>query len=61
MEAGGLVIELTGEALIGFRRVAGRPGAFRGINPATGEQLEPAYGEAGAAEIDQACALAWAW
>ena len=58
MEDGGLAIELTGESLIGSRRVAGRPGAFRGVNPATGEQLEPAYGEAGAAEIDQACALA---
>jgi 2,5-dioxopentanoate dehydrogenase len=60
MEAGGSALALSGESLIGSRRAAGRAGAFRGINPATGERLEPAYGEAGEAEIDRACALAWA-
>src|ERR1700684_2867294 len=52
--------ELTGESLIGARRAAGQPGAFRGVNPATGENMEPAYSKASAAEVDEACALAWA-
>ncbi|HQT46106.1 MAG TPA: aldehyde dehydrogenase (NADP(+)), partial [Acidocella sp.] len=34
------------------------PTAFRGQNPASGEALEPAFGEAGPAETAHACALA---
>ncbi len=53
-------MNLTGELLIGSGRAAGRPGAFRGINPVNGETLEPPFAEAGAAEVERACALAWA-
>ncbi|MGD9633205.1 MAG: aldehyde dehydrogenase (NADP(+)) [Pirellulales bacterium] len=33
-------------------------GAFHGVNPATGERLDPAFYEATAAELDRACAAA---
>ena len=54
----GVMGALTGFSLVGAAAAAGRPGAFHGIDPATGAQLEPAFGEAGPAEIDRACALA---
>ena len=53
-------MQLTGESLIGARRAPGRPGAFRAIDPATGEHLDPPYPEALPEEIDQACESAWA-
>jgi NADP-dependent aldehyde dehydrogenase len=53
-------MNLTGELLIGSGRAAGRPGAFHAINPANGEALEPSFAEAGPAEVERACALAWA-
>ena len=53
-------MDLTGESLIGSGRAAGRPDAFQGINPANGETLEPPFAEAGPAEVERACALAWA-
>jgi NADP-dependent aldehyde dehydrogenase len=34
--------------------------ALQGINPATGEALDPPFVEAGAFEVERACALAWA-
>jgi alpha-ketoglutaric semialdehyde dehydrogenase len=49
---------LTGESLIGAARVAGQAGAFRAVDPSTGAALEPAFAEAGAAEVERACALA---
>jgi 2,5-dioxopentanoate dehydrogenase len=49
---------LTGEMLIGARRVHGTEWAIRGIDPASGRLLEPAYGGATAADLDRACALA---
>ncbi|SNS95654.1 NADP-dependent aldehyde dehydrogenase [Noviherbaspirillum humi] len=51
---------LNGEMFIGAAAVRGEHGSVRGYNPATGEDLEPAYGLASAAEVDRACALAWA-
>ena len=51
-------MKLTGESLIGSVRMAGQPGAFRGTDPSTGAALEPPFGEAGAAELERACALA---
>jgi NADP-dependent aldehyde dehydrogenase len=45
---------------IGSRAVKGTNGEIRGFDPNQGEKLEPAYGGATAAELDQACALAWA-
>lgn len=49
---------LTGELLIGAESIPGKETAFYAVNPATGEQLEPAYGGAGQADLDRACALA---
>ncbi len=51
------------QSLQGLSFVAGGRGAkfgasFHGINPATGEQLEPAFHEASVAELDRACAAA---
>jgi NADP-dependent aldehyde dehydrogenase len=33
---------------------------FQGINPATGEAIDPPFAEAGPPELERACALAWA-
>jgi NADP-dependent aldehyde dehydrogenase len=49
---------LSGQMLIGSARISGRDAAVRGVNPATGEQLEPSYGGTGTAELERACALA---
>ena len=51
-------IGLTGEMLIGSRATRGAQAALRGIDPATGEELEPEYGGASAVELESACALA---
>lgn len=50
---------LTGEMLIGAASVRGGGAGFRGVNPATGAELDPAYGEASAADVSRACELAW--
>jgi len=42
---------ITGDILIGARRVPGRARYFRAVNPATGERLEPAF--AGPAEVER--------
>jgi NADP-dependent aldehyde dehydrogenase len=49
---------LTGQMLIGKAAASGRETALRGIDPASGSELEPAYGGAGANDLDRACALA---
>ncbi|PMR72627.1 aldehyde dehydrogenase (NADP(+)) [Billgrantia endophytica] len=51
---------LEGKSLIGQQTVSGKAGKIRGIDPATGEPLEPAYAGAGQAEVELACELAWA-
>ncbi|MEN0039490.1 MAG: aldehyde dehydrogenase (NADP(+)) [Cellvibrio sp.] len=51
-------MKLTGNLLIGSRQVAGTSGTLYAINPATGEQLEPAYHLGSAADVEQACHLA---
>jgi NADP-dependent aldehyde dehydrogenase len=51
---------ITGEMLIGASAHRGSEGEFRAVDPASGETLEPAFGGGGAAEVDRACALAWA-
>lgn len=51
-------IGLTGQMLIGAAATSGREAAVRGVDPATGQELEPSYGGAGAAELERACALA---
>jgi NADP-dependent aldehyde dehydrogenase len=52
-------MQLTGNLLIGHQSVRGTHGAIRAINAATGEQIEPAFGGATAADLEAACALAW--
>jgi NADP-dependent aldehyde dehydrogenase len=43
---------------IGGRAVKGTVGEVRGVNPETGESLEPAYGGATREQLDEACRLA---
>jgi alpha-ketoglutaric semialdehyde dehydrogenase len=52
-------LALTGSMLIGAADVRGSAGEVRGVNPATGEQLEPSYGLGDAADVDRAVSLAW--
>ena len=49
---------LTGEMLIGARAVRGTEGTFHALNPATGAELEPAFGGGSTADVDAACTLA---
>ncbi len=49
---------LTGEMLIGARGVRGTEGSLRAVNPANGAEMEPAFGEGSAADVDAACTLA---
>jgi alpha-ketoglutaric semialdehyde dehydrogenase len=51
-------MNIQGELLIGGRSVRGNEGESRGINPASGALLEPAFGGATPADLDQACMLA---
>jgi len=53
-----LTAELTGEMLIGGRAVRGAEGTIRAVNPATGVELEPAFGGGSAEDVDAACVLA---
>lgn len=49
---------IAGNMIIGQELVKGSKKAIYGINPATGENLEPAYLGGGADEVEHACALA---
>ncbi|AOS64722.1 aldehyde dehydrogenase (NADP(+)) [Actinoalloteichus hymeniacidonis] len=49
---------LTGSMLIGSQDVHGEQGTVFGVNPRTGQSLEPAYGLGGAAEVARATRLA---
>ncbi|PWC59613.1 aldehyde dehydrogenase family protein, partial [Azospirillum sp. TSH58] len=51
---------IAGEMLIGAESHRGSDGDFRAVDPATGAELEPVFGGGGAAEVERACALAWA-
>ena len=53
-------MQLTGELLIGGDSRFGTNGEIKGVNPATGQTLEPAFGGATKADVDQAAALAHA-
>ncbi len=52
-------MQITGDILIGSGFVSPGDRPLRALNPATGEAMEPAFGFAGEAEIEKACALAW--
>src|SRR5271156_6777298 len=49
---------LTGRSFIGSGRSAASGAPLHGMNPATGQQLEPVYFSASAAEVDRAVELA---
>lgn len=49
---------IAGNMIIGQELVKGSKKAIYGINPATGENLEPAYLGGGAEEVNRACTLA---
>ena len=49
---------IAGNMIIGQELVKGSKKAIYAINPATGENLEPAYLGGGAEEVERACALA---
>lgn len=51
-------MSILGEMIIGARCVRGAGGEAFGFNPATGADLQPAFGQATSAEVEQACALA---
>lgn len=51
-------MQLTGEMIIGQRRVRGAGGEQFAFNPATRNEMLPAYGQASAADVDRACELA---
>ena len=50
---------LTGDMLIGAGAVRGNQAPFRAIDPASGAELDPAFGSASEADVDRACTLAW--
>ncbi|WP_025733274.1 aldehyde dehydrogenase (NADP(+)) [Carnimonas nigrificans] len=52
-------MKLTGEMLIGQQTVKGSCDPIHAINPATDEQLEPAYPGGTQVEVEHACKLAW--
>ncbi len=51
-------MEQTGRSIIGYQRGAAHERSSSGLNPATGEALEPAYYSASLAEVDHAARLA---
>ncbi|ARP91256.1 aldehyde dehydrogenase (NADP(+)) [Bordetella genomosp. 9] len=51
---------ITGEILIGQRAIDNGQRSLKAVNPATGETLSPDFAVAGPAEVEQACAAAWA-
>ena len=51
-------MNLQGTSLIGNETGSGSEAPIHGINPVTGENLEPPYPSATEAEVDQACDLA---
>ena len=53
-------MSLTGQQIIGASSAKGREAVIKGIDPASGKELEPAYGGADAADLERACALAHA-
>ncbi len=49
---------VLGEMLIGNRTVSGSGAEFRGFDPAKQQAIDPAFGSAGQAEVEAACAMA---
>ncbi|WP_159876391.1 aldehyde dehydrogenase (NADP(+)) [Aquitalea denitrificans] len=53
-------MNLTGKMLIGGQSLGGKREAQHAINPSTGQTLQPGYAGGDQAQVEQACALAWA-
>jgi 2,5-dioxopentanoate dehydrogenase len=51
-------MSLSGKLLLGATQTTGSAGSFRAVNPATGETLEPSFGQATHADVERACQLA---
>jgi 2,5-dioxopentanoate dehydrogenase len=51
---------ITGDMLIGASAVRGGRAVIRGIDPSLGQPIGPEFPGGGAAEVERACALAWA-
>ncbi len=51
-------MKLSGKSIVGFRRGASDGDPIHAINPATSEELEPAYHSGSAEEVDEAARLA---
>ncbi|WP_321812292.1 aldehyde dehydrogenase (NADP(+)) [Burkholderia sp. BCC1985] len=51
---------LAGNLLIGSRARRGTNGDTYAVNASSGERMAPAFGGASSADLDEACALAWA-
>jgi alpha-ketoglutaric semialdehyde dehydrogenase len=51
-------IELTGQMIIGGELLTGSGEPIHGVDPRTGQRLDPAYPSASRAELDRACELA---
>jgi alpha-ketoglutaric semialdehyde dehydrogenase len=52
-------MQILGESLIGQKAVHGTNGSIRATDAASGAPLEPAFGGVTAADLEEACALAW--
>ena len=53
-------MQITGEMLLGATAVRGTQGSVRAFAPALNQELEPAFGVGGVAEVERACTLAGA-
>ncbi|HZV63627.1 MAG TPA: aldehyde dehydrogenase family protein, partial [Telluria sp.] len=51
-------MQIQGEMIIGARALRGQQGQLRALDPSTNAELEPAFGLAGAADVERACTLA---
>ncbi|SFU28623.1 aldehyde dehydrogenase (NADP(+)) [Pseudoduganella namucuonensis] len=51
-------MQISGEMIIGRTAVKGENGSVKAIDPSRNEQIEPAFGLGGDAELQRACALA---
>lgn len=50
---------VSGKLFIGAEQVA-TAATFQAVNATTGESMQPSFSSAGDAEVERACALAWA-
>ncbi len=53
-----MTITINGDLLIGAATLQGSAKSFRAVNPATGEQIEPAFGAGTVDDVERACTLA---